>query len=85
VAETMGLLGKWFLHLNKSGYQNNMDMNRIAQTQDSALDLLAYFPALCKKAREQKAGRFLVSKGLSLNNFTAFFEIVLIWGGIIYY
>jgi hypothetical protein len=43
---------------------------------------LAYFPVLCKKAREQKAGRFLVSKGLSLNNFTAFFEIVLIWGGI---
>jgi hypothetical protein len=37
---------------------------------------------LCKKAKEQKAGIILVSKGLSLNNFTAFFEIVLIWGGI---
>ena len=58
------------------------DMYHRFQTQDSVLNSLAYFRVPCKKAREQKAGRILVSKGLSLNNFTAFFEIVLIWGGI---
>jgi hypothetical protein len=64
------------------GLKSKVDNYYTFQIQDLALNSLAYFRVLCKKVREQKAGRILVSKGSSLNNFTAFFEIVLIWGGI---